>query len=107
MDLHKCIKSSGKYNFMGDQVNIKSQLNPEVWEAQLQDYWDTQLPLLIRFGFPLDFDSKSVLSSHEKNHSSANLFPDDIKAYLNEEREYGAILGPFLAPRLKAFTFPQ
>ena len=79
---------------MGDQINIKSQLNPVTWEAQLQDYWDKQLPLLIRFGFPLDFDRKSVLSNQENNHTSANLFPEDINANLNEEIKYGAILAP-------------
>ena len=85
---------------MGEQINIKSQLNPDMWEAQLHDYWDKQLPLLIRFGFPLDFDRKSVLSSQDHNHSSANLFLEDINAYLNEEIKYGAILGPFTAPPL-------
>ena len=29
------------------------------------------------------------------NHKSALLYPKDIEAYLNEERQYGAILGPY------------
>ena len=37
-----------------------------------------QLPLLIRFGFPLDFDNK-------ENDTSAKLFPEDVDAYLEEE----------------------
>ena len=33
--------------------------------------------------------------SDNKNHSSAIEYPDDIQAYLDEEKQYGAILGPF------------
>ena len=29
------------------------------------------------------------------NHSSANEFPADVDAYIDEECRYGAILGPF------------
>ena len=53
--LHAMIKDSGQTNFLEKQVNITSQLNPDVWDCMLDDYWDKQLPLLIRFGFPLDF----------------------------------------------------
>ena len=83
---------------MGEQINTSSQLNPDVWDAYLHDYWDKQLPLLIRFGFPLDFDRKNVLLSKEDNHSSAQLFPKDIEAYLDEEIKYGAILGICISP---------
>ena len=88
--LHAVIKSSGDYNFMSKQINIPSQLNPEVWDYQLEDYWDKQLPLLIRFGFPLDYDRKGILASHHENHSSAK----DIQAYLEEEITHSAVLGP-------------
>ena len=70
LTLHQIIKASGEYNFKGCQINIKSQLNPDAWDGLLQGYWDTQLPLLIRFGFPLDFDRKTPLESHGENHNS-------------------------------------
>ena len=70
---------------MNKQINISSHLNPDVWDQQLVDYWDKQLPLLIRFGFPLDFDRKGILISHNENHTSAKLFPEDVHAYLAEE----------------------
>ena len=41
-----------------------------------------------------------MLKSQEDNHSSANLFPKDIEAYLDEKIKHGAILGPFAAPPL-------
>ena len=50
---------------------------------------------LIRYGFPLDFKQGSPLQHEMKNHSTANLYTDDVKAYLQEEGEYGAIFGPY------------
>ena len=93
--LHKVIKASGEYNFKNCQINVKSQLNPDVWDEFLEGYWDSQLPLFIRFGFLLDFDRNSKLESHSKNHASAKNYPQDVQAYLKEEMEYNAILGPF------------
>ena len=61
-------------------------------------YWDTQLLLLLKYGFPLDFDDNSPLESVDKNHSSGIQFADDIQAYLSEEKSFGAILGPFKEP---------
>ena len=100
LTVHKIIKASGKYNFKKCQINVKSQLNPDVWDSLLQGYWDSQLPFLIRFGFPLDFDRQCTLESHSDNHTSAKNYPQDVQAYLNEEIQYNAILGPFDEPPL-------
>ena len=80
---------------------MQSQLNPDVWDILLQDYWDKQLCSLIRFGFPLDFDRHMSLKSHFENHFSAKTFPQDIDAYLQEEISHGAIIGPFTEPPIK------
>ena len=77
------------------QIQIQSQLKPDVWQKYLTNYWDSQLVLLLRYGFPLDFDHNSPLESVEENHSSANQYKKDLQAYLNEEKEFGAMLGPF------------
>ena len=91
---HQIIKASGEYNFNQCQINIKSQLNPDAWDRLLQGYWDSQLPLLIRFGFPLDFDRNIPLESHLENHNSAKNYPNGVRAYLEEDKSYNAILGP-------------
>ena len=92
LTLHQMIKASGEYNFKQCQVTIKSQLNQDAWDELLQGYWDSQLPLLIRFGFPLDFDRTVSLDSHPENHNSAKNYPPDVQAYLEEEKAYNAIL---------------
>ena len=38
--------------------------------------------------------------SHSENHTSA-VYPKDVEAYLSEESDYGAILGPFKVPPLE------
>ena len=105
IQLHKKLKTLGKQNFIGAQVEVTPQLKPDVWEHLLKEYWDTQLPLLIRYGFPLDFDRSSILESHDENHTSAKNFPQDVEAYLNEEMEFGAIAGPIQEPPYKTYTY--
>ena len=98
LTLHTIIKVSGDHNLKKCQINVKSQLNPDVWDELLTGYWDSQLPLFVRFGFSLYFDSDSILESHQENHTSAKNYPHDVQAYLREEIGYKAILGPFDAP---------
>ena len=45
--------------------------------------------------FPLGFNRQCPLKNDNKNHTSAVEHPEDINAYLAEERELGAIVGPF------------
>ena len=95
ISLHKEIVDSNQYNFLQKQITLKSQLNPDMWDHYLQNYWDKQLPLLIRFGFPLDYDRRGLLRSQETNHPSAIDCPGDVNAYLREEIHHEAIIGPF------------
>ena len=100
-DIHRSIVDTNTHNFMEAQIEIKSQLNPDAWDKYLQNYWDQQLPLLIRYGFPLDFNPASPLHHEEINHASANLFVQDVAHYLQEETSFTAILGPFDSPPIK------
>ena len=52
---HQAVKNSNKYNFMDAQIEVPSQLNPDVWEDHLTEYWDKQLCFFIRYGFSLRF----------------------------------------------------
>ena len=97
-DIHKSIADTNTHNFLKAQIQIKSHLNPDTWDSHLQDYWNKQLPLLIRYGFPLDFNPASPLHHEEVNHASAILFTKDVLHYLQEEASVKAILGPFDAP---------
>ena len=98
LKMHEIISKSETYNFLQCQIQVQSELNADVWEQYLGKYWDTQLKFLIRYGFPLDFNKNIQLSHKLGNHGSGNKFPEDIKAYLSEEMEHNAILGPFHSP---------
>ena len=96
--LYNITKNSDSFNFMSNQIQVKSQLNPDVWQQCLEGYWDSQLCHLIRYGFPLDFNRGSKLEKNTKNHRSAIMFPEDVEAYKQEEIDFGAIVGPFSDP---------
>ena len=95
LQVHDIVKRSGKPNFLQARIPIQSQLQVGAWEEALGDYWDKQLIELIKFGFPLDFNRACDLGQYTGNHSSAVDCPKDIEAYIEEELEYGALLGPF------------
>ena len=93
--VHKQLRADGRHNFAGLQIPISSKLNHGKWAQYLVDYWDWQLPLLIKFGFPLDFDRNSVIINQEVNHKSALDYPDHVDTYLREEIDNKAMLGPY------------
>ena len=92
-EMHKIVKKTGKPNFLQARLPATSQLHVDKWKSLLKDYWDLQLLQLLQFGFPLN---KCCPLQHEiGNHSSANEFPTDVDAYLEEECKFCALLGPF------------
>ena len=82
---------------------VYSQLNPQVRKELLANYWDQQLPYLIKNGFLLDFNTNSKLTATDKDHKSALAFPKDVDAYIQEEQKFGAIYGPFEYPPFDNF----
>ena len=95
VEQHLKVRSSGVPSFLLERILVKSQLNVTEWKKVFKNYWDQQLVQLVEFGFPLDFNRNSVLYHDEKNHSSAIEFQADIQAYLDEEINHGAIMGPY------------
>ena len=96
IEMHRRIKHSACPNFLQCHFPVESQLNIPVWKKALVDYWDNQLINLLEYGFPLDFNRDCKLYYEDRNHSSANDHPKHVDAYLEEERRFGAILGPFI-----------
>ena len=78
-----------------------SKLNYDRWVAYLDSYWDWQLPLLIKYGFPLDFDRNQAIFSDSINHKSAIEYPEHVATYLRDEIENKACWVHSQAPNLK------
>ena len=94
---HALVKATGKPNYMEARLPVPSQLNVDIWKSLLTEYWDQQLLQLLEFGFPLEFNRNCPLRCDNKNHSSRSAieYPNDVEAYIKEETEHQAILGPF------------
>ena len=73
--LHKRLKVVNKHNYEGLKVPVCPKLNYQKWSQYLHNYWDWQLPLLIKDTFPLDFNRKSPIVSDKVNHNSALQHP--------------------------------
>ena len=95
IEMHYAVRRTNKPNFMLARIPVRSQLNVEAWCEHLGEYWDQQLLQLIRFGFPLDFNRACNITNEPGNHKSAVDYPKDINAYIAEEKQYDAIIGPF------------
>ena len=68
-------------------MQVTSKLNSEKFAEYLTEYWDWQLPMFIKFGFPLDVEKENEIISDQINHKSALPNPMDVEAYLKEEKE--------------------
>ena len=92
---NKLIHESKVPNFLNCRIPMKTQWNPDKWCSYLSHYWDQQLPDLIQYGFPLDFNRDSKLISADINHTSAIEHEQHIDQYIDEELKYGDLYGPF------------
>ena len=97
---HTLIRNTGNPSFLGLRIPVRTNLNVSSWRKHLSDYFDQQLPDLIEFGFPLDFDRTRHLQSTLVNHASARLYPDHVSKYIQEEVGFKAMLGPWIINRL-------
>ena len=95
MQSHHIIRSSGFPNFLKYKIPVNTNLNIKNWRYYLNSYWDQQLPDLLQYGFPLDFDRNCILQSVHSNHKSAEVYMDQVRSYIKEELSQGAVIGPF------------
>ena len=103
---HIMVRNSGSPNFLGCRIPVKSNLKCDIWDSYLAQYWDQQLPDLLRYGFPLDFDRNSPLMASEQNHTSAIRLDNHVTKYIKEELHHEAILGPFQSKPITLHTSP-
>ena len=92
--LHNHVRSFGSPNFLGARVQVNHTMNLDLLDVLAVGYWDWQLPLLLRYGFPMDFKGNAAdLTNAMASHSLQ--FPDHVTAYLHDEIKHQAVYGPF------------
>ena len=98
--VHQQVAKSQNYNFMSTKLQLPSKINFELLEELCQDYWDYQLPYMLKYGFPLDFPHEKAtgLGEMQGNHQSAEKYPEHVKTYFHNEKQHGAIFGPYSEP---------
>ena len=96
IQLYHYVKSFKRPNFLGARVQINFDMNLDLVDRLAESYWDWQLPLFLRYGFPMDFRGSHLdLRDGGSCHPSARQYPEHVEAYINDELEHGAICGPF------------
>ena len=106
IETHRLVRQSGVPNFLGLRIPIPTQLKVHRWRYYLRDYFEQQLPDLIEFGFPLDFNRMYVMGQTLDNHTSANEYPDQVHKYIQEEMNHDAMSGPFDIPPFELHVSP-
>ena len=90
------IIASGLYNFECCKISLRTRLNIPFFQFMLADYDDVAIVELLKYGFPIGFAGKlSKKQGPIKNHRGVIEYPKEVQKYLEKEKHYGAILGPF------------
>ena len=97
-NIYNTVTADGRYNFEGARCRVPSGLCIPAWKQYLAGYHDEQLVPFLEFGWPINFDRTSVLTSTLQNHASAIQHGEDIQFYIDTELGHPALLGPFSGP---------
>ena len=66
-------------NFLGARVQVNFDMNLDLIDQLCVGYWDWQLPLFLRFGFPMDFRGEyDILRNESFSHASADKHPEHV-----------------------------
>ena len=102
VEVHREVRATGKYNYQEAKILLPSPINFQLFEHLAKDYWDGELPLMLKYGSPLcvPHSNEKDLKSGEINHSSAVNYPAHAETYLTTEMFPKAIYGPFQDPHM-------
>lgn len=106
VELAKIIMQSGKYNFEGLRIPLKTRWNTDLLQTWLHEYEDKQVAEFIKYGWPIDRDPNLALPNAQgRNHKGALDYPEDVDLHIQEEISFGAIVGGFKEQPFGKFGF--
>ena len=105
VQIYQAVRASGVPNFRGARLPLVHQLNISTWRRYhaLGYFHDAQLPDLLEFEFPLNYERAFMPRPVLFNHNSAHHFPMHVDHYIDSELAYNALCGPFHAPPVWPF----
>lgn len=98
------IKSTCQPNYVKAKCEVRSGLNLDQWDHDLQDYHDKEICGFLRYGWPLGYHSSDPPASVDENHPSAKQYLPEVRKFITTEKQFGAILGPFPDPPFHPWT---
>ena len=90
IELSKYVKSFNCPSFLEArvQVNFMIYINLDLVDKLAASCWDCQLPLFLRYGFPMDFRGSHLdLMNDGSCHALARDNPEHVNAYIIDEIE--------------------
>ena len=84
----------GLPNYLGDRLQLPSNMHFSKWEALACTEEDTTLINFLKYGFTIGYEGP-MLTPTDHNHTSTMHPPRDVAAYVLGELEEGAMLGLF------------
>ena len=97
ISIYHAVLRSGVPNYISARIALPTGFNIRTWHKCLHDY-DRELCDFLEFGWPMDYKRHIAPTSTCYNHSSALSHSNDVIAYIDKERDYGALVGPFIHP---------
>ena len=93
--LHSQVAKKNLPNFLGARIQVNFNFNHDLYATLLQDYWGWQIPMFMRYGFPIGFvGDRKLLTNDRVAHPSALEYPEHVDYYLQDECNMKAIFGP-------------
>lgn len=93
--VYSTIKDTNLPNYLGAKIRVPSCLNIQQWRVVLSDYHDRDLCDLLDYGWPVGYLKDTPPSAVRSNHPSAEAGARHIQDFINKEKSFNAILGPF------------
>ena len=87
IQLHSLVKMSGKANFKGCRVPIKTAIYVEAVKEMARDFPDQEAIEFLEFGFPFSFEGMIQQTVPPGNHRGGRDFPEAIDDYVRKECE--------------------
>ena len=94
--LSEVVRKGGYPNRWGACIPIESGWNLDIMKELLSDYQDKEVVDWLRYGWPSGrLPTLQPPGWSMKNHKGASDFPEELQKYIDKEKNYGAVMGPF------------
>ena len=94
------VRATNAHNHEKARITLETSLKLEVWGREATGHADNNMVLQgLRFGFPIQYRGPpKYADNNTTNHQTAVSHPRDVMMYINKEKQYGALAGPFDQP---------